>query len=106
MPVSASSAEMQFFSDLVRCGSLSAAARELQVSTAAVSKRLAQLEAQVVTKLSYEFREVVQPHVGEDDFLDPLVLQQIICTRRTLQSRTQHQHPHCVSPLTKAKNAT
>ena len=43
----ASSTEMQFFSDLVRCGSLSAAARELQVSTAAVSKRLAQLEARL-----------------------------------------------------------
>lgn len=42
-----SSSEMQFFSDLVRCGSLSAAARELQVSTAAVSKRLAQLEARL-----------------------------------------------------------
>ena len=38
---------MQFFSDLVRCGSLSAAARELQVSTAAVSKRLAQLETRL-----------------------------------------------------------
>ncbi|RYF16494.1 MAG: LysR family transcriptional regulator, partial [Comamonadaceae bacterium] len=47
MPAAASSAEMQFFSDLVRCGSLSAAARELQVSTAAVSKRLAQLEARL-----------------------------------------------------------
>jgi DNA-binding transcriptional LysR family regulator len=47
MAASASSAEMQFFSDLVRCGSLSAAARELQVSTAAVSKRLAQLEARL-----------------------------------------------------------
>jgi DNA-binding transcriptional LysR family regulator len=43
----ASSSEMQFFSDLVRCGSLSAAARELQVSTPAVSKRLAQLEARL-----------------------------------------------------------
>jgi LysR family transcriptional activator of dmlA len=43
----ASSSEMQFFSDLVRCGSLSAAARELQVSTAAVSKRLAQLETRL-----------------------------------------------------------
>ena len=43
----ASSTDMQFFSDLVRSGSLSAAARELQVSTAAVSKRLAQLEARL-----------------------------------------------------------
>jgi DNA-binding transcriptional LysR family regulator len=47
MSAAASSTEMQFFSDLVRCGSLSAAARELQVSTAAVSKRLALLEARL-----------------------------------------------------------
>ncbi len=38
---------MQFFQVLVRTGSLSAAARELQVSTPAVSKRLAQLEARL-----------------------------------------------------------
>jgi LysR family transcriptional regulator, transcriptional activator for dmlA len=38
------SSEMQFFSTLVRCGSLSAAARELKVSTPAVSKRLQALE--------------------------------------------------------------
>lgn len=42
-----SSAEMQFFTELVRAGSLSAAARELQVSTPAISKRLAQLEARL-----------------------------------------------------------
>jgi DNA-binding transcriptional LysR family regulator len=47
----ASSTDMQFFSDLVRFGSLSAAARELQVSTAAVSKRLAQLEARLGVSL-------------------------------------------------------
>ncbi len=41
------SADMQFFQVLVRTGSLSAAARELQVSTPAVSKRLAQLEARL-----------------------------------------------------------
>lgn len=45
--MSAASSEMQFFSELVRCGSLSAAARELQVSTPAISKRLAQLEARL-----------------------------------------------------------
>jgi DNA-binding transcriptional LysR family regulator len=38
------SQDMQFFSDLVRCGSLTAAAHELQVSTGAVSKRLSGLE--------------------------------------------------------------
>jgi DNA-binding transcriptional LysR family regulator len=41
------SQDMQFFSLLARCGSLSAAARELQVSTPAVSKRLAHLEARL-----------------------------------------------------------
>lgn len=44
---SSTSSDMQFFQLLVRSGSLSAAARELQVSTPAVSKRLAQLEARL-----------------------------------------------------------
>src|SRR4051812_26288664 len=39
-----SSQDMQFFAELVRSGSLTAAARELQVSTGAVSKRLSGLE--------------------------------------------------------------
>jgi len=38
-------AELGFFVSLATCGSLSGAARELGVSTAAVSKRLAQMEA-------------------------------------------------------------
>lgn len=46
-----SSQDMQFFSLLVRCGSLTAAARELQVTTAAVSKRLAALEHKLGTSL-------------------------------------------------------
>ncbi len=37
-------ADLQFFSTLVAAGSLSAAARELRISTPAVSKRLSQLE--------------------------------------------------------------
>ena len=45
-PASAPS-EMAFFSLLARCGSFSAAARELGLSPAAVSKRLAQLEARL-----------------------------------------------------------
>jgi len=40
-------ADFAFFSTLVACGSLSAAARELGVSTPAVSKRLAQIEARL-----------------------------------------------------------
>ena len=42
-----SSQDMQFFAQLVRCGSLTAAARELQVTPAAVSKRLTGLEARL-----------------------------------------------------------
>jgi DNA-binding transcriptional LysR family regulator len=44
MAQTTSSQDMHFFAQLVRCGSLTAAARELQVTTAAVSKRLASLE--------------------------------------------------------------
>ena len=40
-------AELGFFVSLAACGSLSGAARELGVSTAAVSKRLAQMEARL-----------------------------------------------------------
>ena len=42
---------MAFFSLLVRAGSLSAAARELDISTPAVSKRLAQMEARLGVQL-------------------------------------------------------
>ena len=43
--------EMAFFSRLVRCGSLSATARELNLSTPAVSKRLALMEARLGVQL-------------------------------------------------------
>src|SRR5690606_13486183 len=42
---------MAFFALLARCGSLSAAARELDLSTAAVSKRLAAMEARLGVRL-------------------------------------------------------
>ena len=42
---------MAFFSLLARCGSFSVAARELDVSTPAVSKRLAQMEARLGVQL-------------------------------------------------------
>ena len=59
MPHAAASQEMQFFSVLMRCGSLSAAARELQVSPPAVSKRLAALEARLgVTLLNRTTRRL------------------------------------------------
>jgi LysR family transcriptional regulator, transcriptional activator for dmlA len=52
MAASASApSEMAFFSLLARSGSLSAAARELDLSTAAVSKRLAQMEARLGVRL-------------------------------------------------------
>ncbi len=50
-PTSAPS-EMAFFSLLARSGSLSAAARQLQISTAAVSKRLSQMEARLGVQLA------------------------------------------------------
>ena len=42
---------MAFFSLLTRCGSFSAAARELDVTTPAISKRLAQMEARLGVQL-------------------------------------------------------
>ena len=49
-PLSAPS-EMGFFSLLARCGSFSATARELNVTTPAVSKRLAQMETRLGVQL-------------------------------------------------------
>lgn len=43
--------EMAFFSVLARCGSFSGAGRELDLSTAAVSKRLASMEARLGVRL-------------------------------------------------------
>ncbi|MEO5672602.1 MAG: LysR family transcriptional regulator [Ramlibacter sp.] len=63
---SAASSEMHFFSVLVRCGSLSAAARELQVTTPAVSKRLAQIEARMgVSLLNRTTRRISLTQEGE-----------------------------------------
>jgi DNA-binding transcriptional LysR family regulator len=44
-------ADLGFFSTLVQCGSLTAAARELGITTPAVSKRLSQVEARLGTAL-------------------------------------------------------
>jgi LysR family transcriptional activator of dmlA len=49
-PINAQS-EMAFFSLLVRAGTLSAAAREMNVTTAGVSKRLSQMEARLGARL-------------------------------------------------------
>ena len=40
-------AELGFFATLASCGSLSAAARDLGITTPAVSKRLAQMESRI-----------------------------------------------------------
>jgi LysR family transcriptional regulator, transcriptional activator for dmlA len=62
----AASAEMHFFHLLVRSGSLSAAARELQVTTPAVSKRLAQLEQRLgATLLNRTTRRIGLTQEGE-----------------------------------------
>lgn len=50
-PANPAPSEMAFFNLLARYGSLSATARELGVSTAAVSKRLAQMEARLGVQL-------------------------------------------------------
>ena len=58
--------ELGFFSSLSRCGSLSATARELDISTAAVSKRLAAMEARLgVTLVSRTTRRMGLTPEGE-----------------------------------------
>jgi LysR family transcriptional activator of dmlA len=64
-PISATS-EMSFFSLLARYGSFSATARELNVTTPAISKRLAQMEARLgVQLLIRTTRRVSLTHEGE-----------------------------------------
>ncbi|MFY8177972.1 MAG: LysR family transcriptional regulator, partial [Limnohabitans sp.] len=50
---SSAPSEMAFFSLLVRTGSLSATARELNVTTPAASKRLTQMEARLGVQLMH-----------------------------------------------------
>jgi LysR family transcriptional activator of dmlA len=59
-------ADLGFFSALAACGSLSAAARELGISTPAVSKRLAQMEARLgVTLVNRTTRRMSLTPEGE-----------------------------------------
>jgi DNA-binding transcriptional LysR family regulator len=59
-------ADLQFFSALVAAGSLSAAAREMRITTPAVSKRLSQLESRLgVTLLSRTTRRMHLTVEGE-----------------------------------------
>jgi LysR family transcriptional activator of dmlA len=51
MPQRTSSQDMVFFTHLVRSGSMTAAAHELQITTAAVSKRLSSLESRLGVSL-------------------------------------------------------
>ncbi len=67
MPAAVSAtSEMAFFSLLARCGSFSGAARELGITTPAVSKKLALLEARLgVQLLNRTTRRVSLTHEGE-----------------------------------------
>lgn len=61
------SAEMAFFQVLMRCGSLSAAARELGLTTPAVSRRLAMLETRLgVLMLNRTTRRISLTPEGEE----------------------------------------
>ena len=61
------SAEMAFFQVLMRCGSLSAAARELGLTTPAVSRRLAMLEMRLgVQMLNRTTRRISLTSEGEE----------------------------------------
>jgi len=64
--IASAPSEMAFFSLLARAGGFSAAARELDISTPAVSKRLAQMEARLgVMLLNRTTRRISLTHEGE-----------------------------------------
>jgi len=88
-PLSAPS-EMAFFSLLARCGSFSATARELNVSTPAVSKRLAQMEARLgVQLLNRTTRRVSLTPEGETYLAHARRILADIADMEQLVSRTQ-----------------
>ncbi|MCZ8092180.1 MAG: LysR family transcriptional regulator [Acidovorax sp.] len=88
-PLSAPS-EMAFFSLLARCGSFSATARELNVSTPAVSKRLAQMEARLgVQLLNRTTRRVSLTPEGETYLEHARRILADIADMEQLVSRTQ-----------------
>ncbi|MBO9679302.1 MAG: LysR family transcriptional regulator [Acidovorax sp.] len=82
--------EMAFFSLLARCGSFSAAARELAVSTPAVSKRLAQMEARLGVQLLHRTtRRIGLTPEGETYLLHARRILAEIDDMEQLVSRTQ-----------------
>lgn len=82
--------EMAFFSLLARCGSFSAAARELAVSTPAVSKRLAQMEARLGVRLLHRTtRRIGLTPEGETYLLHARRILAEIDDMEQLVSRTQ-----------------
>lgn len=88
------SAEMQFFDMLMRCGSLSAAARELQVTPPAVSKRLMQLEERLgVRLLSRTTRRIGLTAEGETYLAHARrILAQIEAAERELRGARERPH--------------
>ncbi|QNP59224.1 LysR substrate-binding domain-containing protein [Paenacidovorax monticola] len=82
--------EMAFFSLLARCGSFSAAARELAVSTPAVSKRLAQMETRLGVQLLHRTtRRIGLTPEGETYLLHARRILAEIDDMEQLVSRTQ-----------------
>ena len=43
-----------------------------------------------------KFRKMTNVKIGEPDFRDLFILQQVVRTRRTLQTSTQDEHSHAV----------
>jgi DNA-binding transcriptional LysR family regulator len=81
------SQDMQFFAQLVRSGSLTAAARELQVSTGAVSKRLSSLEQRLGVDLLHRTTRRLALTEHGDAYLDSArrILDEIESLERDLQ---------------------
>jgi DNA-binding transcriptional LysR family regulator len=85
------SQELQLLVDLVRTGSLSAAARDMGVTTAAVSKRLAQLESRLGVRLLNRNTRRLSPTAEGELYLeharrilhDMDQLDQVIASRQT-----------------------
>ncbi|MFT3813991.1 MAG: LysR family transcriptional regulator [Acidovorax sp.] len=85
-----SPSELAFFSLLARCGSFSAAGRELGVSTPAVSKRLAQMEARLgVRLLNRTTRRIALTPEGDTYLLHARRILAEIDDMEQLVSRTQ-----------------